>query len=85
MLHHNPDGDPLTAEQQQARDTETRAAYNARLLADPDPLRRRAARDLAAEQGEISKQNQLCWLCEERRRCTRINGRWECSTCQQIT
>lgn len=27
------------------------------------------------------KQNQVCWLCEERRTCALIDGRWECDGC----
>ncbi len=84
MLHHTPGGRRLTADQQEARNAETVAAYTARLLADPGP-RRRIARDLAAERGEIDKRNQLCWMCEERRLCTLINGKWECRACQEIT
>lgn len=33
---------------------------------------------------EVRKSNQLCWLCEERRACTHIAGRWECDKCQGI-
>lgn len=40
-------------------------------------------RKSASEQTEREvKSNQLCWLCEERRRCTRVAGQWECSSCQ---
>lgn len=85
MLSHHPGGVPLTAQEQRDRDAGTLAAYKARLLTDPDPLRRRSARTHAAEAGEIPKQNQRCWLCEERRLCTKIAGRWECRDCQQIT
>ncbi|MEO9330186.1 hypothetical protein [Gordonia aurantiaca] len=85
MLHHRPGGTPLTAHQQHERDADTLAAYKARLLVDPDPERRRYARNQASEAGEIPKPNQMCWLCEERRTCTKIAGRWECRTCQQIS
>lgn len=33
---------------------------------------------------EVRKSNQLCWLCEERRACTHVAGRWECDKCQGI-
>lgn len=32
----------------------------------------------------VRKPNQLCWICEERRTCTHVGGRWECDTCQEI-
>ena len=28
------------------------------------------------------KLGQLCWLCEQRRRCCLIAGRWECTSCR---
>ncbi|MBH0780367.1 hypothetical protein [Nocardia bovistercoris] len=30
------------------------------------------------------RRNQRCWLCEERRTCTQIGGRWECRECQLV-
>ncbi|KAF0966401.1 hypothetical protein MLGJGCBP_00420 [Rhodococcus sp. T7] len=27
------------------------------------------------------KANQRCWLCEERRTCQKVSGRWECRAC----
>lgn len=38
----------------------------------------------AIEAVEVRKPNQLCWLCEERRACTHVAGRWECGKCQGI-
>lgn len=35
------------------------------------------------------KQNQRCWMCTERRTCTRVRvgaqDRWECDPCQAVT
>ena len=31
------------------------------------------------------KASQICWMCEHRRTCNRIEGRWECDTCRTIT
>lgn len=31
------------------------------------------------------KQNQTCWLCTERRTCTREEHGWECRECRKIT
>lgn len=28
------------------------------------------------------KPNQVCWLCEERRTCTKEPGGWECDSCR---
>lgn len=38
----------------------------------------------AIEAVQVRKSNQLCWLCDERRACTHIAGRWECDKCQGI-
>lgn len=31
------------------------------------------------------KAMQRCWICEQRRTCTRIAGRWECLVCEAIS
>lgn len=31
------------------------------------------------------RRNQRCWMCEERRTCIQVGGRWECRTCRTIT
>ncbi|TKV35314.1 hypothetical protein CFA71_24555 [Mycobacteroides abscessus subsp. bolletii] len=33
----------------------------------------------------VRKAMQVCWMCEERRSCTHIGGRWECDQCRDIT
>ncbi|OHT95543.1 hypothetical protein BKG71_22885 [Mycobacteroides chelonae] len=33
----------------------------------------------------VRKAMQVCWMCEERRSCTHIAGRWECDQCRDIT
>lgn len=33
----------------------------------------------------VQKANQRCWMCENRRLCTLIQGRWECADCQGIS
>lgn len=30
------------------------------------------------------KANQRCWLCEERRTCTKVHGQWECGDCMRV-
>ena len=29
----------------------------------------------------LTRRNQRCWLCEQRRTCTRVGGQWECRGC----
>ncbi len=29
----------------------------------------------------LTRRNQRCWLCEQRRTCTRFGGQWECRDC----
>jgi hypothetical protein len=38
-----------------------------------------------APSGPERKQNQVCWICEERHTCTRMSAGWECDTCAQVT
>jgi hypothetical protein len=63
----------MTAEDIAHRDHAVREAYAARR----DTGQAEAAGETAAE----SRPNQRCWLCEERRTCTRRPGGWECRTC----
>ncbi|RQO45839.1 hypothetical protein DBV08_18380 [Rhodococcus sp. KBW08] len=30
---------------------------------------------------QLTRRNQRCWLCEQRRTCTRVGGQWECRDC----
>lgn len=77
-LTHTPAGDPLTATQQADRDTATLAAYTVQHALAVD-------RTLAIEAGNQAKPGQTCWLCEQRRTCRRVGGRWECAGCQTVT
>jgi hypothetical protein len=38
----------------------------------------------AAAESVQRKRNQKCWLCEERRTCTRQPQGWECDQCRQV-
>ncbi len=29
----------------------------------------------------LTRRNQRCWLCEQRRTCTRVGGQWACRDC----
>lgn len=64
-------GPAMTAEQQRSRDAEAIAQYALQTNSriPVQPLR---------------KANQRCWLCEDRRTCTQVRGRWECAACQQV-
>lgn len=44
-----------------------------------------AERRFADEGEEYTKQNQACWLCEQRRTSTRTERGWECADCKEIT
>ena len=70
MLRHQPHGQPLTAEETNARDHHIRQAY-------------RQQRDqlLGADD---RRRNQTCWLCTERRTCNRTSAGWECDRCQTL-
>lgn len=78
----------MTAEAQAERDAQTRAAYAA-LLAGADPARVAAVSSHPMVQegkaGPERKANQRCWMCEQRRTCTRQPAGWECDLCLQIT
>ena len=52
---------------------------------DHGPAETRCERRARQESGEQARPNQTCWLCEQRRHCWRIAGRWECATCRDIT
>lgn len=60
----------------QAEDARFRAAYAAQLAPSPPAP--------AAESPE-RRRNQVCWMCEDRRTCTQVAGRWECDPCQAVT
>lgn len=81
MLHRS-EGPALTAEQIRERDDAAMAAVRAQqALASlrPQPV------TPAPEQAPERKRNQTCWMCEERRTCTRTRDGWECDTCRQVT
>ena len=69
-LQRRPSGTPMTTAQIEERDTEVKQAYAA--------MRRKVN---GPAEGERVR-NQICWLCEERRTCTRRDGAWECDSCQ---
>lgn len=83
-LTHHTGGVPMTAEQQTARDTEVRAAYTAQRAIMSETDTARVTRTLAIEDGTQAKPGQTCWICEQRRACHHIAGRWECRDCQQV-
>ena len=68
-----------------------RAAWGPLLRQQPEPApcaRRDDGADAledAEPAAQDSKHGQLCWLCEQRRRCSLIAGRWECTTCRAVT
>ncbi|WP_256277792.1 hypothetical protein [Mycolicibacterium grossiae] len=74
----------MTAEAQARRDSETHAAYAA-LLAGEDPARAAAVGAQPKREAEPErKANQRCWICEQRRTCTRQEHGWECDVCLKI-
>lgn len=80
----------MTAEEIARRDSAVRDIYAARTPAthaehDPAPAEdaEQAPAQAPGEECE-SKPNQRCWLCEERRTCTRRPAGWECRTCATI-
>lgn len=83
-LVRRPDGTPMTADQQPERDNRARDADADQWAILSPALTARADRALNIEAGHQVKPGQTCWICEERRSCHRINGRWECRQCQQI-
>ncbi|WP_299577536.1 hypothetical protein [uncultured Williamsia sp.] len=80
MIAHTPGGAPLTAADQAARDAETLAAYSGHTAIIA------AAVDQTGDDADegVTRSNQLCWLCDQRRRCTRVDGRWECRDCATV-
>jgi hypothetical protein len=82
------DGPRMSAEERARRDTETQATYAA-LFAGGDPAHveaaggRSAPADRPAPEPE-RKANQRCWMCEERRTCTKQAHGWECDACREI-
>lgn len=82
------EGPAMTAEAQARRDSETHTAYAA-LLAGEDPARAAAvgAQRIAPAKPEGEperKANQRCWMCEQRRTCTKQADGWECDVCREI-
>lgn len=62
---------PISAAAIAERDAATRATYVAMLAPATVSVEREW------------KQNQICWLCEQRHTCTLVNGRWECRHCRE--
>lgn len=77
----------LTAEVIAKRDRGVHAAYAAQLRAEMIAEAAEAAdRAVAIARGEPErKAMQLCWICEQRRTCTRIADQWECPVCEEIS
>ena len=44
----------------------------------------RTGADPKGPNGPDLRVGQCCWICESRRICTRIRGRWECRICAKI-
>jgi len=69
-----------------------RPASGPRLTEDDISDRDRQLRDALRAQRSIiataaqpeRKQNQTCWLCEQRRTCTHAEHGWECDDCRQV-
>lgn len=78
------EGPAMTAEAQARRDSETHTAYAA-LLTGKDPAAD-AQLDAPAkpERDPERKANQRCWMCEQRRTCTKQADGWECDVCREI-
>lgn len=84
-LAHRPDGVAMTSDAQAARDRDVRAAYAAQQQLSVGAVDvARGERTAAIEHGREPKPGQQCWVCECRRSCHLIDGRWECRDCQQI-
>jgi hypothetical protein len=83
------DGPPMTAEAQADRDRETQHSY-ALQMAGTNPALIAAAGahygspPAASAETRERKANQRCWLCEERRTCTKAERGWECDTCLDV-
>ncbi len=69
-------GEAMTAEDIAHRDRAVRDAYAARRPTAPTETAGRVG-----ERGVEARPNQRCWLCEERRTCTRQPEGWECRAC----
>lgn len=86
------DGPRMTAESQAARDRETQHSYAlqwaggnpASIAAAVAPCEGRREAKAGADDALDRKANQRCWLCEERRTCTKQENGWECDTCGEI-
>lgn len=63
---------------------ETAARWLARRQLENQSITLSAAVSKVVDAIPVRKAMQLCWLCEQRRTCTHVNGRWECNNCQEI-
>lgn len=52
---------------------------------DLPPLKLTSAVKAALSGTKERKQGQMCWLCTERRVCTKEEHGWECDECRKIT
>lgn len=68
-LVQHADVEPMTETEIEERDEAVRAAQRAQYETP----------------GVERKQNQRCWLCEQRRTCTRQPAGWECDECAELT
>jgi hypothetical protein len=75
LLRQVPDAELLSAEQIAERDQAVQQHYRDRRTI-PLP---------AGADDREWKPNQLCWLCEQRRLCTRTGQGWECRACLTVT
>jgi hypothetical protein len=72
-------GAAMSAADQAARDNDTRRHYALQLTSTgPRTVRTTGG-------GAPRKANQLCWLCEQRRACTKQQHGWECDACRSVT
>ncbi|QBP31179.1 hypothetical protein SEA_ARGIE_62 [Mycobacterium phage Argie] len=76
-----PPTPPEVLEAREARYREV-MAERARMVTEGLVLRRPAPVEAPVE--DERKPGQTCWMCEERRTCTKVEGRWECDKCRDV-
>jgi len=75
FMTYNPDGRRRSAEEIAISDAALRRAYEQQIGVEMV-----AAQRLGPER----RANQVCWMCAERRTCTRMERGWECASCVLI-
>jgi len=80
-----PDQPPITEEVLAERDAGVAAANRMQVNTTTAAETSGQGTPLAGKGSEVRKQNQRCWLCQERRTCTQTRQGWECDRCQAIT